>query len=83
MYLVNSRREASLLIPESQPAAASSVAQPLQAEERPGHATARHKASVPQRLQEQVIPSLFALWERAKSAAAVQPDESLVREGPE
>ena len=26
MYLVNSRREASLLIPESQPAAASSVA---------------------------------------------------------
>ena len=81
MYLVNSRREASLLIPESQPAAASSVAQPLQAEERPGHATARHKASVAQRLQEQVIPSLFALWERAKSAAAVQPDEPLVREG--
>ena len=81
MYLVNSRREASLLIPESQPAAASSVAQPLQAEERPGHDTARHKASVAQRLQEQVIPSLFALWERAKSAAAVQPDEPLVREG--
>ena len=62
MYLVNSRREASLLIPESQPVAVSSVAQ---------------------RLQDQVTPSLFALWERAKSAVAVLPDEPPAQEMPE
>ena len=62
MYLVNSRREASLLIPESQPVAVSSVAQ---------------------RLQDQVTPSLFALWERAKSAVAVLPEEPLAQEMPE
>ena len=54
MYFVNSRREASLLIPESPPAAVSSVAQ---------------------RFQEQVIPSLFVLQERAKGAVAVLPEE--------
>ena len=62
MYLVNSRREASLLIPESQPVAVSSVAQ---------------------RLQDQVTPSLFALWERAKSAVAVLPEEPPAQEMPE
>ena len=62
MYLVNSRREASLLIPESQPVAVSSVAQ---------------------RLQDQVTPSLFALWERAKSAVAVLPEELPAQEMPE
>ena len=62
MYLVNSQREASLLIPESQPVAVSSVAQ---------------------RLQYQVTPSLFALWERAKSAVAVLPEEPPAQEMPE
>ena len=62
MYLVNSRREASLLIPESQPVAVSSVAQ---------------------RLQDQVTPSLFALWERAKSAVVVLPEEPPAQEMPE
>ncbi len=61
MYFVNSRREASLLIPESPPAAVSTVAQ---------------------RLQEEVVPCLFALRERAKNAVAVLPDEPGPQESP-
>lgn len=61
MYFVNSRREASLLIPESPPAAVSAVAQ---------------------RFQEQVLPSLLALQERAKGAVAVLPEEHAPQEMP-
>lgn len=61
MYFVNSRREASLLIPESPPAAVSAVAQ---------------------RFQEQVLPSLLALQERAKGAVAVLPEEPAPQEMP-